>query len=127
MKRTFKLTESELRNMIAESVKKALYESEGDEVEMLWQELRDAKEAGADVHEILDILHRLEAAIEALPEDDPRAFREVSTYKRRTPSILDKDQRKTQYAKVSGHYDQNGKPINPFRKPKDWQDEEDEA
>lgn len=60
MKRTVRLTERELRNMIAESVRRALNESSED----LWQELRDAKENGADAREILDIMHRLESALE---------------------------------------------------------------
>lgn len=115
MKRTFRLTEKELKNMIAESVKRAIYEAEGDDVEMLWQELKNAKDSGAETRDILDILHRLEAAISALPDDDPRAFRDVTTYRRRTPGLGDTDKRRTWHANVSGHRNEKGEPYNPFK------------
>ena len=128
MKRTFRLSERELKNMIAESVRRALYESEGDEVDMLWDELKTAKENGADKYEILDILHRLEGAIDALPQDDPRAFRRETTFKRKPGKLGDtyngKKPEKTWRAKVSNFRNEKGEPTNPFRKPKDWNDDE---
>ena len=65
MKHTIRLTEKELRNMIAESVRRALNEEvENQSSDEIWQEYRDARDRGADANEMLAIARRLDWAIE---------------------------------------------------------------
>jgi hypothetical protein len=114
MKKTFRLSERELKNMIAESVRRALNEAEGDEVEMLWDELRNAKGQGANVHEILSILKRLESALRALPDDDERALTTDTTYQRRPSTLGNPDQPKTW--QIDHNFRNEKGKYNPFGK-----------